>query len=147
MAFLEDKPMMKRLLSGGLVATALMLSSGAAFSGSVTTLPSAEIVAFSTATHELSVANVVNVFLHEPGTVHLPSVFGPGSHPPDPCFGLGLTWDGVVFADTITQTQNTAAFEALLVLMAGFQCTAEITSDVVTAPAPAPIVSMNPVLQ
>ncbi len=141
--------MKKQFAFGGLAATAIMLVSGAAFSGGTTTMPSAEIVEFTPATHELfaSVTGIINVFLHEPGTVHLPAIFGPGSHPPDPCFGLGLTWDGVVFADTLTHTQNTAAFEALLGLMAGFQCTAEITSDVVTGGTPAPIVSMNPVLR
>jgi hypothetical protein len=149
MPYSEDKPMKKQLALGGLAATAIMLVSGAAFSGAVNTMPSAEIVEFSPPTHELfaSVSGVINVFLHEPGTVHLPAIFGPGSHPPDPCFGLGLTWDGVVFADTLTHTQNTVAFEALLGLMAGFQCKAEITSDVVTGSTPAPIVSMNPVLQ
>jgi hypothetical protein len=139
----------KRIVAAGLVATGVMLVSGAAFSDTVQTLPSAPIVEFEAATHQVftSVNSVINVFLHEPGTVHLPSIFGPGSHPPDPCFGLGLTWDGIVFADTITHTENTAGFEVLLGLMAGFQCTAEITSDVVTGNAPAPIVSMNPVLQ
>lgn len=141
--------MKKQLVSGGLVATAILLVSGAAFSGPVNTLPSAEIVEFDAATHEVftSVNNVVNVFLHEPGTVHLPAIIGPGSHPPDPCFGFALTWDTVVFVDTITRTENTAAFEVLLGLMAGFQCKAEVTSDVVTGSGPAPIVSMLPVLQ
>jgi hypothetical protein len=141
--------MNKKFASGGLVATAILLASGAAFSGSVSTLRSAEIVEFSAATHEVftSVNSEVNVFLHEPGTVHLPAIFGPHSHPPDPCFGLALTWDSVVFVDTITRTENTVAFEVLLGLMAGFQCNAEVTSEIVTGSAPAPIVSMLPVLQ
>jgi len=142
--------MNKQLVLSSLAATAVMLASGAAFPASVITLPAAEITEYSQTTHELftSVSGVIDLFLHEPGTVHLPAIFGPKSHPPDPCYGLALTWDTVVFADAITRTENTAAFEALLVLMAGFQCKAEITTDVEpSGSTPTPIVSMLPVLQ
>jgi hypothetical protein len=140
---------MKKQLAGVLAASAVTLASGAALSDSTTTLPNAAIVEFQSSTHELFVTfnNLVNVFLDEPGTVRLPSVFGPGSHPPDPCFGLALTWDGVVFADNVTKTENVPAFEVLLGLMSDFQCTVQIQSDGTSSTNPVPISSIGPVLQ
>lgn len=146
----------KRLVSGGLLAAAVMLSSGAAFSdegdGGATTLPPAPISKFVLGVATQQVFEGTRAFLHVaiagtnlPLTEHLMSVRPSGGHPPDPCRLYAGLWDQAVNNENTFGFKQPFTFVGYLGLMAAAKCQVQITFT--GSGSTLPIMSMAPVLQ
>jgi len=136
--------MNKRVLWGALVSTAVLLTSGAAFSGGTTT-SDVQLMDFVESTQRLWAyprSGALTEFQHTRATIHLPGVFR-GAHPPDPCDGITRAWNNIVRIDERRHIETTRVFLVLLDQMARFQCNATVTST--DGASPAPIVSIAPV--
>ncbi len=134
--------MKMRWICSGLAASAIMLASGAAFSGGTTTAV-AQLQDFNRDTGELWAypsGQGLTTYLHQPNTVHVAanlSIF----HPPDPCLPLARVWNVIVEHDDRTGQVSSQVFEALLGVMSRFQCSATVTAD---NGSPQPIVTIAP---
>ncbi len=133
----------KRWLLSGLAAGAVLLVSGAAFSGNQqTTLD--QLQDFDQQLHVLWAypqgQQIPQDYQHSQATVHLLANLAK-LHPPEPCFPLVLAWDFQVRWDQHHGTNSTAVFEFLLTLMSALQCSAEITS---ASGSPPPMISIQP---
>jgi hypothetical protein len=138
----SEEPMKTRLLWSGLVASAVVLATGTAFSGGAGTSDNL-LVDFNQATGELlgyPNGGGLTTYLHTPQTHH---VIADLSHfaPPDPCRELAHTWNKVVRWDERKNVTSTFVFEVLLTLMSDYQCHATVTSIDGT---PQPIVYIAP---
>jgi hypothetical protein len=141
--------------ASGLVASAVLLASGAAFSTNPpppapATTTVNQLVDYVRNTGELwGVPQVgggnAKVYLHDATTVHLPGPVpvlpGPVYYPPDPCIPIGEMWNRTVQFDDRHHTTSPVVYDVLLSLMADFQCSATITA---TSGTPQPIVSIAP---
>jgi hypothetical protein len=129
------------------VTAAVLLLSGAAFSGGVTTSIN-ELVEFNESTSELWAypkGHPMAIYRHTPETRHLLADLSRFT-PPDPCFPLAVAWNRTVNYDERHHVQSTFLFEAILGLQSRFQCNATVTSTDNTT-APQPIVQIMPIAQ
>lgn len=134
--------MKMRWIWSSLAASAVLFVSGAAFSGGSTTSV-AQLMDFNKSTGELWAypgGQGLTTYLHQPNTVHVAANL---SHylPPNPCLPLARVWNMVVEHDDRTGQASTPMFEALLVVMSRFQCSATVTAD---SGSPQPIVTIAP---
>jgi hypothetical protein len=141
----KEKPMKMRIVWSGLVASAVLLASGAAFSGGTTT-DVAELMDFDKSTSQLWAypqGQALTAFQHTPHTQHLLAEL---SHltPPDPCIPLGNFWNQIVRFDERHNVNSTLAFETLLTLMSDYQCRATVTSVPTQGGGAAALVSIRP---
>jgi hypothetical protein len=138
-----EKTMTKRILLGGLAATAVLLISGVAVSGNQqTTLDLLED--FDTQTHVLWAypqgQQIAQDYLHDAATEHLLANLSK-LHPPNPCFPLAVGWNLTVEFDEKYGVKSTFVFEFLMTLMSANQCSATITS---TGGSPATMNQIGP---
>jgi hypothetical protein len=135
--------MRKRVLLGGVAAAAVLLFSGAAFSGGDITTEDL-LQDFDSQTHILwgypQGQQNPSQYLHSVLTEHLAADLS-RFHPPSPCFPLAIAWNLTVEFDKIFHVQSTAVFEALLTVMSTDQCSATVTS---TNGQPNPLVQIAP---
>ena len=130
---------------GVLAASAVLLVSGAAFSGgSATTID--ELMDFNRETGELWAipqGRPLATFIHSSTTRHLEvelSTF----LPPDPCLPLASAWNFTVRFDARFHVKSTFVFELLLTTMSDFRCGAAITTGSGGSGSP-PIISVGPI--
>ena len=132
-----------RLVTSGLVAAAVMLGSGVAFSGGVNT-SAARLVSFDRLTSELKAlptGQPLTTYLNQTFTSYIAA--GPGQfEPPDPCYPPAEAWNFTVAFDQKYHVQSKFVFEVLLGVMSELGCNANVTS--ITNGAPQPLVSIQP---
>ena len=132
-----------RIVSGGLAAAAVMLASGAAFSGGVITNP-AQLVSFDRTTNELWAlpdGQPLQSYLNQTFTSYLAADLR-AFEPPNPCYPPAEAWNFTVEFDQRYHVQSTFVFELLLGVMSDLGCNANVTS--ITSGAPQPLVSVQP---
>jgi hypothetical protein len=129
-------------------AAAVLLLSGAAFPGGVTTSIN-ELVEFNESTGELWAypkGQPMAIYRHTRDTRHLLADLSRFT-PPDPCFPLAVAWNRTVRYDERHHVQSTFLFEAILSLQSRFQCNATVTSTDIATSSPPPIVQILPTAQ
>jgi hypothetical protein len=137
--------MNKRMLVCGAAVSAVLLVSGAAFSGGQTSTSVDQLLDFNRQTGELWAfppGQAVAVFQHSRQTVHAAADLS-RFLPPDPCLPLARVWNIAVARENKPERNNPRLFEVLLGLMSDFQCNATITADMTTA-SPQPLLSISP---
>jgi hypothetical protein len=129
-----------------LAASAVLLVSGAAFSGAhVTTVD--QLLDYNTSTGELWAypqGGSLATYLHSTTTQHRIANLEPFL-PPDPCLPLARAWNFVVRYDIHHHVQSTYVFDILLARMSEFQCHASVTTPRNLTGTTPPIVSVAPV--
>jgi hypothetical protein len=144
--------MKKRAFVCGAAVAALLLVSGAAFSGGGLTTSVDQLMDFNRSTGELWAippGQAVRVFVHTTQTAHLPADLS-RFLPPDPCLPLARVWNVAVARGTNANGRAHARlFEALIGLMSDFECSATITTfktdaSATTAPLPEPMFAIRP---
>ncbi len=142
--------MKKHFVWSGLVAAALVFVSGAALSdvSSTAVVRVLHFDIFRQELHALPVAGPPIIYVHTSETVHSPAFLGEGQHPPDPCFDIAATWNGVVAEGAEEGRPNVFAFELLMSLMGAYRCNATVTVGTVGTPTAegtrAPILNISP---
>jgi hypothetical protein len=139
--------MNKRVFVCSAAATAVMLVSGAAFSGGSSTSVD-RLLDFDRKTGELWASppgRSVAVFQHSVHTQHLLANLS-RFLPPDPCLPLAHVWNIQVAHEERTGRTNPVVFEVLLGLMSEHQCSATITTTTptVTTTSTQPLLSISP---
>jgi hypothetical protein len=141
--------MSKRGFVCGAAVSAVLLVSGAAFSGGQTTSVD-QLLDFDRATGELWASppgRSVAIYQHSVNTRHLVADLS-RFLPPDPCTPLARVWNIAVAHEERTGRVNPVHFEVLLELMSRFQCSATITTTTTTttntSTAPQPLLSIAP---
>jgi hypothetical protein len=135
--------MKMRLVTSGLVATAIMLGAGAAFSGGISTSP-AQLLSFNRTTSELQAlpaGGTVTTYLNQVFTSYVQANLN-GFEPPDPCIPQAAAWNFMVAYDAAHHVQSRFVFEILLGSMAALGCNANVTS--ITNGAPQPLLAIQP---
>jgi hypothetical protein len=125
-----------------LVASAVTLIGGAAFSGGQTTGVN-QLVDFEQSTGKLWAYpqnHSLATYQHTATTHHLEADLG-RFEPPDPCYEAVHMWNYAVQYDRRYHTSSTPVFEALLGLMSSAKCSAIVTT---TSGSPPPIESITP---
>jgi hypothetical protein len=136
--------MTKRFLCGAAVG-AVLLSSGAAFSGGTTTSHD-QLMSFDRTSGELLAypqGMALSAFIHSPATQHALADLTKFL-PPDPCTPLARVWNRVVTIETETGLRFPIVFEILLTLMTDAQCNASITTTNVPSITAQPMISIAP---
>jgi hypothetical protein len=140
--------MTKRGLICGAAVSALLLVSGAAFSGGPATSID-QLIDFNRSTGELwayTPGQNLAIYLHSAETRHLAADLS-RFLPPDPCLPLARVWNIVVRIEERTGRTNGALFGVLIGLMSDFQCSATIGTTPTTttnATVPQPLISIAP---
>jgi len=135
--------MKMRTASSMLVATAVTLIGGAAFSGGQSTGVN-QLVDFDQSTGKLWAYpqnQSLATYQHMPTTRHLEADLT-RFEPPDPCYEVVHMWNYAVQYDRRYHTNSSPIFESLLGLMSTNKCLAIVTT---TSGSPPPIVSITPV--
>ncbi len=112
-----------------LAATATLLVSGAAFSGTATTTRNV-LMDFDRSTGELWAypqGQPLTTYLSSATTQHLAGDLSTFL-PPDPCFPLARAWNFTVRFDSRHHVRSAFVFEELLSTMSDFRCHATVTS-------------------
>jgi hypothetical protein len=138
--------MKKRLFWCGLATTAIVLTSGVAFSGGTTT-SLARVLDYEDETHQLWVMSPGGAasYVHSERTLHLLATLPRPELPPDPCFQIARIWNAVVRFEAQTGQTPTRAFGVLLEAMGIFSCQARVTIPIDSG-SPVPLVSVAPAL-
>jgi hypothetical protein len=134
--------MKMRAVSSMLVASAVTLVGGAAFSGGHTAAVN-QLVDFDQSTGKLWAYpqnQSLTTYQHMPTTRHLEADVV-RFEPPDPCDELIHMWNYAVDYDRRYHLNSTPIFESLISLMASNKCSAVVTS---TSGSPPPIESIQP---
>ncbi len=139
--------MTKRGLVCGAAVSALLLVSGAAFSGGPATSVD-QLIDFNRTTGELwayTPGQTVATYLHSGETRHLAADLS-RFLPPDPCLPLARVWNIAVNVEERTGRSNRAVFGVLIGLMSDFQCSATVTTTTTSNnnTAPQPLASIAP---
>jgi hypothetical protein len=136
--------MRKGFLCGAAVG-AVLLFSGAAFSGGPTTSLD-KLMNFDRASGELLAypqGMPLSTFIHSAHTQHALADLS-RFLPPDPCTPLARVWNTAVRIETETGLRFPVIFEILLSLMSDFQCSASITTTNVPSTTAQPMISIKP---
>jgi hypothetical protein len=136
---------MKKGFVCGAAVGAVLLFSGAAFSGGGTTSHD-KLMDFNRTTGELLAypqGMALSSFLHNAETQHLLADLS-RFLPPDPCTPLARVWNTVVRIETETGLRFPIVFDILLTLMSDRQCSATITTTNVPSTAAQPMISIAP---
>ena len=131
-----------RTIGCGVISGALMLVSGAAFSGGQTTTTD-QLMDFDTSSGKLWAfphGKGLTTYLHKVETEHL-AVELSRFLPPDPCLPIARAWNFTVQFDEKNRVRSTLVFEVLLVLLSDFQCRATIVN---TDGSPRPLLRITP---
>jgi hypothetical protein len=136
---------MKKAFVCGTAVGAVLLFSGAAFSGGSTTSLD-QLMDFDRTTGELLAypqGMPLSTFIHSANTLHLVADLSKFL-PPDPCIPLARVWNRVVRIETRTGLRFPVVFEILLSLMSDLQCKASITTTNVPSTVAQPMISIAP---
>jgi hypothetical protein len=131
------------MVTSGLVASAVMLAAGAAFSGGIT-ISSAQLVSFDRATNELTAlpsGAKLTTYLNQTFTSYVAADLRQ-FEPPDPCFPPVQAWNFMVKFDATYHVQSNFIFQLLLGQMSALGCNANLTS--ISSGAPQPLVGIQP---
>jgi hypothetical protein len=138
----KEQPMKMRTVSSVLVASAVTLLGGAAFSGGQSTTVN-QLVDFDASSGKLwgyPPNQSLATYQHTPTTRHLEADLV-RFEPPDPCDELVHMWNYAVDYDRRFHMNSTPIFESLIGLMASNKCSAIVS---VTSGSPPPIDSITP---
>lgn len=134
---------MKMRFVSGLAAGAVLLVSGAAFSGGVVT-NAATLVNFDETTSELWAlpnGQPLTAYLNQQFTAYLPANLA-AYEPPDPCLPPAVAWNFTVAYDQVHHTHSTFVYNVLLQVQAQLGCGARVTS--LTSGTPQPLLAITP---
>jgi hypothetical protein len=134
----------RKLLWSGLATSAVLLTAGAAISGSPATTTKNVLVGYNDFTKELLGIPTGELkaatYLHDATTVHIGGDLTRFT-PPDPCLPIAEVWNAVVEYDQVTGRSTRFVFDALLFVMSDLHCSATVTAFDGT---PQPIVVIAP---
>jgi hypothetical protein len=137
--------MKMRSLVSTFAAGAVLLMTGAAFSGSTST-NDAQLVSFDRTTSTLWALPTglpLASYLNQPVTTYVAADLA-SFEPPDPCIPLVRAWNFTVDFDKHTGRTSTFVFEVLLDAMSDLSCHATVTSNPVTSPQPLIVITPIP---
>jgi len=135
--------MKMRSLVSTLAAGAVLMVTGAAFSGGTST-SAAQLVSFDRPTSTLwalPTGQPLSSYLNQKLTTYIAADLT-AFEPPDPCVPAVEAWNFLVDYDEHTGQKSTFAFEILLGVMSDLSCHATVTS--VTSGSPQPLVAIQP---